>query len=426
MRVSLIFPPLGHAGRKSPSIPLAPPVLEYLAGLISAHRPDYEITLINANVEAFHVEGVSADLVGITVLTHQAGWAWRTADALRSRGVKVVAGGPHPSALPDEAGAHADSVIVGEAESVMPGFLGDFESNGLKPRYEGSLLPLEGLPAPRRDILKGYKFHSFFTSRGCPCNCKFCTTPGLHGHKMRYRPIAEVIEDMGGFSHRLWFSTDADIWGPDVGRYTELFREMSVSLPDIRWIGEGNISSIGHPEAGKLLKWARRSGLMQAWVGWENMNGQVIEDRGTKNKTPADREAAIKTIRDSGIDVIVFVMLGSMAEYEKVIELSDRLSVTVHPVMVVPYPGTRLYEDSKELLYGTDWDYYDGMHAVFKQDAPDSICDAELKRLWRRLFTYPRILKRVVSLPLRGLPSAHTASVMVQMALRRAFRQYKI
>jgi hypothetical protein len=51
MKIVYIFPPLGHGGRKVRSFPLAPPVLEYLAGLTSRIRPDWEVRLINANVE---------------------------------------------------------------------------------------------------------------------------------------------------------------------------------------------------------------------------------------------------------------------------------------------------------------------------------------------------------------------------------------
>ena len=40
----------------------------------------------------------------------------------------VVMGGLHVTALPDEAGRHADAVIVGEGESVWPDVLQDAET----------------------------------------------------------------------------------------------------------------------------------------------------------------------------------------------------------------------------------------------------------------------------------------------------------
>lgn len=432
MRIVYIFPPLGHAGRKVKSIPLAPPVLEYLAGLTSHHRPDWQVRLINANVEDFSVDLIEADLVGITILTHQSSWAYRTADQLRGRGIKVILGGPHPTVLPEEAKPHADSLLIGEAESVFEELLSDLEKGSLKNEYHGEFLPLEGLPYPRRDLLKDYVFHSFSTSRGCPHGCKFCTTPRLHGKQMRYRPAGEVVKDIGSFKHKIWFSTDADIWGPDVPRYIELFKEMSSSLKGIYWAGEGSIASVQHPRGGEMLKYARRSGLMQVWIGWESFSFETLKGYGATSKMLSERETALKKIRDNGIDVVLFLMLGSkgepLDEYERVLELTDRLSITPHPVMVVPYPGTALYDELKdELIYDDGWDFYDGMHSIIRNDDIENgnrVRDESLIKLWKGLFTYPRIFQRMKKLSFKGFPSAHMASWMVQYALRNAFREY--
>ncbi|MGB7060732.1 MAG: cobalamin-dependent protein, partial [Candidatus Zixiibacteriota bacterium] len=58
------------------------------------------------------------DLVGIAVMTDLVPRAYHLADRYRQRGVKVVMGGIHPSALPGEALEHADAVVAGEAEGV--------------------------------------------------------------------------------------------------------------------------------------------------------------------------------------------------------------------------------------------------------------------------------------------------------------------
>lgn len=432
MRIIYIFPPLGHGGQQVRSFPLAPPVLEYLAGLTSHHRPDWNLRLINANVEEFNPGNLECDIAGITVLTHQASWAYRVADSLKSRGIKVIMGGPHPSVMSEEAGEHADAVVVGEAEEVMAQLLSDIGKGTLKKKYEGGFLPMEALPFPRRDLLKGYIFHSFSTSRGCPYNCKFCATPRLHGRVVRYRPVEQVIKDISSFRHKMWFCTDADIWGPDVQRYTRLFRKMSEELPSMYWAGEASISSVMHQDGKDMLLWARKSGLMQVWVGWESFNDETLRQYGAVSKLHAYREDALKMIRDNGIDVVLFLMLGSkgetIEEYNRVLEMSDKLAITPHPVMVVPYPGTAMYDEFKnELVYEEGWDFFDGMHSVIRdKDAgmDNRAKDEALIKLWVDLFTYPRIINRFKKLSMRGFPSAHIASWMVQSALRKAFREY--
>lgn len=407
-----------------------PPVLEYLAGLTTSIRPDAEIRLINANVERFEIDSLEADLVGISILTHQSSWAYRTADRLRERGVKVMLGGAHPTVMPEEAKLHADSVVVGEAESVLPRVLDDLQAGELKPFYHGELLPVEGAPFPRRDLAPGYVFRSFFTSRGCPYDCKFCATPELHGSRMRYRPVAEVIRDLSSCDHKMWFCTDADSWGPDVPRYTGLFREMATSLKGIRWVGETSIASVQHPMGEEMLRWARRSGLMQVWIGWESFAPEVLAQYGATAKMLAKREDALKKIRDNGIDVVLFIMLGSkneeLAEYGRVLELCDRLAITPHPVMVVPYPGTAMHQELKDdTLHFGEWDYYDGMHSILAQKDDNRAHEEALKQLWLDSFTWPRIFNRLKALPFKGFPSAHVASGIVQMALRKAFLEFR-
>jgi radical SAM superfamily enzyme YgiQ (UPF0313 family) len=429
MKLAFVFPPLGHAGSRVRSMPLVPPVLEYLAGLATRLRPSWDLALVNANVEPCDPDALDADVVGISVLTHQASWAYRTADALRRRGARVLLGGPHPSVRPDEASLHCDAVVVGEAEGILGTVFSDLEQGRLLRRYEGTFLPIEDVPHPRRDLAKGV-FHSFFTSRGCPYSCRFCATPTLHGHRMRYRPIDAVVADLASYDHKLWFSTDADAWGPDVDRYVELFRAMAKALPRINWVGEASLSSVQHPRGEELLKWARRSGLMQVWVGWESFSDDTLREYGATSKMLSGREDALKRIRDAGIDVVLFLMLGArgepLDEYARALEMCDRLVVTPHPVMVVPYPGTRMYEDLRDAITcGDDWDDYDGLHAIVPQAAADHLRREELLMgLWRESFSSRRILRRLARLSWRGFPSAHIASGIVQAALRKAFSEH--
>ena len=67
------------------------------------------------------------DLVGITAATPGAPHAYELAEAFRSRGVKVVMGGPHATLKPYEVVEHVDIVVVGEAEPLWPRVLRDIE-----------------------------------------------------------------------------------------------------------------------------------------------------------------------------------------------------------------------------------------------------------------------------------------------------------
>src|SRR3990170_8900737 len=88
-------------------------------------------------------------LAGINSWTNQAARAYEIAGALRQRGVPVILGGPHPSALPDEALRYADSVCIGEAEDIWASVLADVKNGDLKPIYQGDMTSLDRVPILR-------------------------------------------------------------------------------------------------------------------------------------------------------------------------------------------------------------------------------------------------------------------------------------
>ena len=58
--------------------------------------------------------------------------------------LKVIMGGFHPTAVPDEALLHTDSIITGDAEPVWEILISDLRTDSLKPLYasaNGTMLP---------------------------------------------------------------------------------------------------------------------------------------------------------------------------------------------------------------------------------------------------------------------------------------------
>jgi radical SAM superfamily enzyme YgiQ (UPF0313 family) len=121
------------------------------------------------------------DVVAISSLTARINDAYRLADALRARGVTVVLGGLHASAMPEEAALHADIVVQGEGENLWPQILLDIENGQQAPFY--SSFDTAGAPysfhqsrTPRYDLLDIGKYNrlTLQTTRGCPLDCEFC------------------------------------------------------------------------------------------------------------------------------------------------------------------------------------------------------------------------------------------------------------
>src|SRR5579862_5027644 len=95
---------------------------------LAAHTPDdVELTFRDDGLEPIDLarESDAPDLVGISVNSKTAARSYAIADAYRARGSKVVLGGIHVTALPDEGLEHADAVVVGEAEGLWDKVIDD-------------------------------------------------------------------------------------------------------------------------------------------------------------------------------------------------------------------------------------------------------------------------------------------------------------
>lgn len=433
MKLAIVSPEFPFSGR----VPLVPPILEYLAALTYREVPQAEIQLIDANQGEIAPEDISADTVAISVMTATAPWAYRFADDCRVIGKKVILGGIHPSALPDEAALHADSVVVGEAESVWGRVLADAKNGNLNRFYHGERQSLDNLPIPVDGKLKGnYQFRAFFTMRGCPYRCTFCSVRRFFGDTIRYRPIPDVVSEIESCAGKLWFNGDDNIWGGDIQRSINLFDELARGTKK-HWYGFGDLRSIQGGDGPKMLAAARRSGLFSLWAGWEG-DEKYLGSFNAVGKQGRDREAAVKQMQDAGIDVTLFVVLGgrqdSIDSFKRTLELSERLQVGIHPVLLTPLPGTELYEEYREhLLPGLGWESFTGVNAVFEHPDPEMSPlrrEEEYHRLSHELFRFERIVNRIGKISSGGFPSSHIYSFMMQVpmkhALSKAYEEWQI
>jgi B12-binding domain/radical SAM domain protein len=115
-----------------------------------------------------------------------------------------VAGGPHPSAKPEEVLEHFDYVVIGEGEETLPQLIQILKEKGDPGRVKGigykdkdrvvfpgkrAPIDLDLYPPFVPPILAPVEI-----SRGCPWGCTYCQTPRLFGFEMRHRSIANIIK----------------------------------------------------------------------------------------------------------------------------------------------------------------------------------------------------------------------------------------
>lgn len=425
MKLAIIFPPLPFGWA-----PIAPPILEYLAALTRRADPGIEIELINTSATPNAIETLECDLAAISILTPTAVPGYRISEKLRSRGIKVVLGGIHATALPEEAKQYGDAVVIGEAESAWPQVLKDFRSGVMQPYYQGERITLDDLPVPLYGTLQGKEqFRIVNTSRGCPYNCTFCSVKPFMGGDIRFRPIDHVVRDVAAIPEKMYINGDENIWWQGFEqRAIDMFTALKGSGK--KWMGFGSLRPVLTPAGSRMLNAARESGMLTVWVGWDAISDDALTAYKADGKIGVDRERAVKTLRDHGIDVSLFYMLGSredsLDDFKRSVELADRLGVSMHPSLLVPYPGTELRSQYEPYLYKElGWEYYTGAYALFEHPDPLMTPEKREERFYEsslEILSLSRIFNHMFSIPFQGFPHAHILSIMSQIPVRKGMK----
>jgi radical SAM superfamily enzyme YgiQ (UPF0313 family) len=359
---------------------------------------DVDVRLIDENVEETDTN-TQADWVAITCMTASAPRAYEIADSFRRRGIPVIMGGIHPTVVPDEASAHADAVVAGEAEPVWQQILHDLAGNRLKSRYENfGLADLKGMPLPRRDLLKGERYITINvvqTARGCPNGCSFCSVSMVSGRRYRFRPVPEVVEEVRALRGWVGFVDDNIVGNPR--RAKELF-EALIPLK-IRWVGQGDLSMARDPE---LMALAARSGCQAMYIGLESLSPENLRAVSKRPNIGLDMSQAIHKIHKAGIEIIGSFVLGLDGDdkdvFKRTVEFAKAHKLAAAQFSVLtPYPGTVVHKELEQegRITDHDWSHYTMSNVAFRPRhmTAQELADGQ-KETYQSFYSIPSIISR--------------------------------
>jgi radical SAM superfamily enzyme YgiQ (UPF0313 family) len=335
------------------------------------------VRVYNEKTDELHRDLLDADIVGVTSITHTANRAYRIVDAVKRQNpnAKVIMGGPHPSALPEEALQHADQVCVGEGENVIMDMVSGTAADSI---VKGTRVDLDTLPPLDLSILQGYKYkrgkmnlvHApIMASRGCPHDCIFCSVTQMFGRKYRIRDADLVMEEVMMRYHEgfraAFFYDDNFAANPEK---TKIFLEKLIRADlDFEWSSQFAVHVARDKELVKLLKRAKCSAM---FIGIESVNPEALKDYHKSQSVQWIKES-MGILNNEGLNVHSMFILGADSDTPETIDTTIRFSResgsnTTQFSILFPIPGTQLYEQMKQdnRIYITDWDYYDGSHSV--------------------------------------------------------------
>lgn len=343
----------------------------------------------------------TADLVAITAMTAQAPAAYAVADGYRARGIPVVLGGIHPSMCPEEAGQHADAVVLGEADRLWPDLIQDFAHGRMKARYhDPEPVDLAQVVPPRRDLLdsRGYViFNSVQTTRGCPFNCNFCSVTTMSGVRYRFKPAEKVVEEVRALDNRFIYFVDDNIIGVP-RRAKELFK----ALAPLK-LGWASQVTINFARDSELMRLARESGCYGVFIGFETFSNESIRDAGKGVNRPDEYLRDIGRIHAAGIKVWGSFIFGfdndSLDVFRQTLEFIEKSGMEFAQFsLLTPLPGTALFrqfEDERRIVH-RDWSKYDLGSIVFDHPLVSAQrLHFEKNHAWRRFYSIRSMLRRL-------------------------------
>jgi radical SAM superfamily enzyme YgiQ (UPF0313 family) len=385
----LLFVPDNHVTRN-----FVPQLWPFL--LRARTPPGHKVTIIDGNAQQLtipelvrFVKDQKVDLLGMGFMTRMARRAYQTALAIRSEtGIPIVFGGPHATALPDEALGKtglpraADAVVLGEADQLWAKVVEDVERGTLQEIYrnEGdekpSLQPYaaadwEHIDLDLFDLMRfvpsrlaawlkrlGIPYEKLYvvpieTGRGCPYGCQFCSVTGFFGGHLRFRSNESVIAELLTLKRRaareralacaFFIDDNLAINRP---RLKSLLREMIAADACLPWVAQISVNLLDDAELVELIE---ASGGRFVFVGLESVNEDSLKGAHKSFNRPANYRHVLEGMAERNVYAITSFIIGLEHDQPgaaRAIDAEVRSWPPVLPVfgLLTPFPATPLYE----------------------------------------------------------------------------------
>jgi radical SAM superfamily enzyme YgiQ (UPF0313 family) len=392
MKILLVFPKIEHGqitvedkGKVSQMI-FGNPIIT-LPHIATITPKKHDVKIIDENYQNIDFDE-DIDLVGITCYTMTAPRVYEIADEFRKRGKKVVLGGYHPTAMPQEAIQHADSIVKGMAEASWPKLLDDLEKGKLKPFYdEDEDFDMANIPPIRRDlILHNPWVGAIQSTRGCYNKCEFCAIGSFCKHGVKKRPVENVVQELLEMPNKLVIWHDPHLTAyPEYAK--QLFKEIIRQKVDKVWLANGTTNVLGKIDD-EFLRLARKAGCLQWFVGFESVSQEALNKiKKTHNKVENFKNM-IKRVHNFGMAVQGGIIFGFDEDKSDIFDLTlekmDDFKIDVVEVNILtPYPGTPLYDrlDREDRILTKDWTKYNQVEVVYqpKNMSPEELFEGTRK-----------------------------------------------
>lgn len=390
---------LKHTFRPIPSFGLAS-----LCAFLEKHNTfGYDIKAVDINIEAYKKPGIPIDIydypglleaqiknrdydvLGISVMfVFNIRWLMSAISLSRKYhpGAKIIVGGGYPTIFPEKSlnALDVDTVVIGEGESSLvhilnrynnfsdPVFEEKFPFSGYGEKTDNGnirIVPLKNfidmndIPVAAWDYLdvekyfknSGERMLAIEGVRGCPYRCSFCNTQMSWGHKLRYKKVETLINEM----LELHKKYHADLHFIDDNR--SINRKWMMKF--LHKVLENNIqlepvpsSFHAHHLDEELIDYLKKAGIKIIGIAVETGSPEM-QKRLKKNLDFEKVKQVVRIIKEKGVKVHINYLFGfpneTMKHIQETLAVARELNAHSNQFLIlVPYPGTEIFEEARK------------------------------------------------------------------------------
>lgn len=310
------------------------------------------------------------DLIAFSVTTDHYAWAKTISQEIKnSLDIKIIFGGPHPTALPELviAESFVDFVCIGEGEEALLELILALEKNtstdkilNIWGKLKGRIIKnpvrppikdLDAIPFPdRENFFKNYKeytdVYSIITARGCPYKCTFCANTvnqkiyKSYSYTRRRSPenvIAELqLAKKNNLNHILFADDIFTLNKSWLKTFLTLYAA-EINLPFTCEIHPAHMDA-------EILKWLEEANCASAGFGLQSAGEKIRNDILKRGDSLEQIKNTINLFKSSPIYLYVDVLLNVPSQDKDELILTASFLNKYKPDMILPfnlkyYPG---------------------------------------------------------------------------------------
>lgn len=370
---------------------------------------------------------LDADIVFIGIFTFAAIRGYEIAQYIKKNSKAVVVmGGLHASMNYPEAVRYCDYVSLGEGDESITEFIDAMRRDdplsvkGIAYLKDGKAVttgervpPHDISTIPDRNLCYNYQkmaghntiWAQVHASRGCPHNCDYCAVVRHFGHKVRTRPVENVLEDIRRtikFHDEKHHRLNKILWLTDDNFFAD--REWAVSV--LQGIIDSGIKytftvqaryEVGFDD--EMLELLKKAGFSELALGIEFLEDEAFKDY-HKKSTYREILDAVKNIQRHGIRTRGLFIFGAdnhtVGVGKRLADFVIQNNITGVLIQSMYFvPGTPVYESHKDKLIDEDWSKCVGNVVHYPENISPYDLQKEIITASRLIYSRKRFLQHL-------------------------------